>query len=484
MSAPVPVGPSSIDLPSRGLTPGDRVAPRASAEGPARVEDAFVPATAEATSHLPIVGPASQPPLLAAAPPTPPAATMGAVRTALAMLDFPALDPFAASVASVVWAGSHAVFSGKTEKVDVPCALRKPLPLEVNLKNGKDAPMLLILPGLGSNKNTAQVRALKSRALDCGMNYTLIPNSWSSVWLDADPLHAPGNLPMETEAVRSILHALQERHPGFYDKVSTVGYSYGGLLGASVIAHDNDPGAGARTVQGSLVAISPPENLLDSMRELDDLRNQYEIPDNLRRVLAIYGAAVPYYGYEHIGESLIAHRPETNAEKYLADTMASRDHLQEVFERYDVISGANRLPLHHEVATNGRPDDSALHQSLAEQQAKQVLDSTYAQYTDAYLASDLNATDPTATVEQLAQDYSYTNLLALASGHGVPVLTLTAADDYILDPSDLSAVRALESNPAPDQATRVLDHGGHVGVLFNPQARDQIYDFLAHPPKP
>lgn len=520
MSAPVPVGPSSIDPQPRGLPQSGRPAARANADAPdVPLRDAFVPSSADSAAasrpaiavppQRPVAAASPQPAVAAAPPPyNLPAPTMGAVRTALAYLDFPALDPFAASVASVVWAGMRTVLSGKTEYIEVPGAMRKPLSVELNLKNGKDAPMLLILPGLGGGRLTAQVRALKHEALDRGMNYTVIPSPWSSNWLDAEPVHAPGNLPKETEVVRSVLHSLQERHPGFYDRVSAAGYSYGGLLGASVVAHDRDPGAGARTVQGSFVALSPPQNLLDSMRALDGLRNQYEPPDNLKRVLAMYGVAVPYYGFERIGESPVARRPETNAEKYLADTMASRDHLQEVVERYPVTSGANPLPRDPARASNGRPATAAPSESLAarpqaaaspeslaagaeaatlpetpdDAQAQRRSDVTFAQYVDGYLAPDLKATDPHSTVEQLARENSYINLLARASGRGVPVLTLAAADDYILDADDVIAMRGLESNPAPDQAARVLDHGGHVGALFNPQARDQMYAFLAQPP--
>ena len=257
-------------------------------------------------------------------------------RLALRLLDYPAIDPFAASVASVVWASHHAVLTGKTEKIAVPEAFQKPIPVEVNLKNGKDAPMLVIFPGLGSTTITSQVRALKSQALDRGMNYTVMPNPWSKTWLGAVPKHAPGNLPWETQVTRDVLHALQKRHPGFYENVSAVGYSYGSLLGASVVAHDHDAGAGASTVQGSLVAISPPQNLCDSLQALDGLRTQYDPPHNVSGVLASYGAAVTYYGYDRIGESYVAKRQDTDVEKYLADTMASRDHLEQVLEHYHI----------------------------------------------------------------------------------------------------------------------------------------------------
>ncbi|NDD30019.1 MAG: hypothetical protein EB084_17325 [Proteobacteria bacterium] len=379
-------------------------------------------------------------------------------RLALRLLDYPALDPFAASVASVVWASHHAVLTGKTEKIAVPEAFQKPIPVEVNLKNGKDAPMLVIFPGLGSTTITSQVRALKSQALDRGMNYTVMPNPWSKTWLGAVPKHAPGNLPWETQVTRDVLHALQKRHPGFYENVSAVGYSYGSLLGASVVAHDHDAGAGASTVQGSLVAISPPQNLCDSLQALDGLRTQYDPPHNVSGVLASYGAAVTYYGYDRIGESYVAKRQDTDVEKYLADTMASRDHLEQVLE-------------HYHIPTNTSPS-----------QQKQLSGATYAQYIDQVMRADMQATNPGETLEQVAQTYSYTNLLAQASGHGVPVLTLSSADDYILQPANVAAFRALESAPAPDQAARIFEHGGHVGVLFNPHARDQMYAFLKNPP--
>ena len=478
MTAPVSVASTNITPPAQGLRGSIPVAPATPAGVPLTAHDTFTPC--EQQSSLPRIAPAAA----SASPSSPTQASMGAVRTALATLDFPPLDPFAASVAAVVWSSTFAVLTGKTEHIEVEGAMRKPLAVEVNLKHGKDAPMLLILPGLGASTAQSQVRALKSQALDHGMNYTVIPNPWSSDWLDAEPLHAPGNLPWETQTTRAVLHQLQDRHPGYYDKVSAVGYSYGALLGASVVAHDTDPDPHGRTVQGSLVAVSPPATLLDSMQALDHLRDEYDPPTDLKRAVALYGASVGIYGYEKIMRSPIAQRHDTDAEKYLADRFASRDYLEDVMRRYDEISGTNQLPYHHALAAHGLVYDARQSDLLLSKQSEALEQATFGQYVDRYLVPDLKTTNPDTTAEQESHEYSYTNLLAKAMGHGVPILTLSAADDYILQPSDVAEFRTLESTPAPDQAARVLDHGGHVGVLFNPQLREQMYAFLATPPTP
>lgn len=409
-------------------------------------------------------------------------ASMDATRAALGELSFPALDPFAASVAATMWSRQHGAFRGDVVDVALPGALGKALPVEVCFKNGRGAPMLIILPGVGGDSEAAHVRMLAQQALHHGMNYTVLPNSWSDTWLTHAPERDPGNLPWESRIIRNLLDVLRERYPEHYDQVSVVGYSYGALLGAAVIAEPSDDDAPPPVINGGFVAISPPENLLHSMKELDDLRHQYEDGDGWPGIAARYAAWVAYYGYERVLESPIATRTDHDVEKFLADTQASRRHLQKSVEYVDASDGWNLLPLHRALAQEGPDLSWKRRRELRAEQDRALTDATFTDYANTYVANDLMPGGSDSTMARMAEQYRFSRLLAQASGQGVPVVTLTSADDYILNPSNVAAFREMQSHPAPDQATRVLEHGGHVGLLFSPQAREQLMGFLAHPP--
>ena len=410
-------------------------------------------------------------------------ASMVETRAGLGELSFPAINPFAASVAANVWSEQHGTIWGRsTINVMVPGRLRYPLPIEVSFTNGPDAPMALILPGIGGEGSSAHVSMLAKQALDHGMNYTVMPNPWSNLWLSSNPEHDPGNLPWESQATREVLEALRTDYPKYYDHVSAVGYSYGALLGAALVADQATDTSSRPLINGGLVAISPPENLIDSMECLDHLRTEYHDTSDWRSVSAKYAAWVDYYGYDRVLDSPIATRENRDVEKFLADTVASRQHQQQVIRYTDLHDGLDLLPLNHEIAVHGPILDKTREKALRQAQDKAVQDSTFGQYADIYLAPCLIHCKESSSLDEMAEQYSFSHLLTEASGHGVPVMTLSAADDYILQPENVATFRALEANPAPDQAMRVLDHGGHVGVLFNPQAREQIMHFLAHPP--
>lgn len=409
-------------------------------------------------------------------------ASMDETRAGLGELSFPPLDPFAASVASTMWSKQHGAFRHHIINVVLPGELRFPLPVEVCLQNGRLAPMLVIFPGVGGDSEASHVRMLAQQALDHGMNYTVLPNSWSDAWLAQMPAHDPGNLPWESQVARETLDALKADYPLLYSHVSAVGYSYGGMLGAAVVADQAKDASVNPVINGSFAAISPPENLLDSMDRLDHLRQEYHDASDWMSVAAKYAGWVAYYGYPQVMESPIATRETRDVEKFLADTNASRQHQQHAFEYVDAHDGVNALPLNHEIAEHGPNIDRKRRAQLRAAQDQALVASTYGTYATTYLTPDLMKCGQTSSLQDMAEQYRYSHLIKEASGRGVPVVTLSSADDYILLPENVDAFRELEAHPAADQATRVLDHGGHVGLLFNPDVREQVMAFLAHPP--
>lgn len=142
----------------------------------------------------------------------------------------------------------------------------------------------------------------------------------------------------------------------------------------------------------------------------------------------------------------------------------------------DAHRGIDALPLNRREAEKRWPVEN--YDVLRDAQDRIVEQWGYRDYRDRYLARDPWFSAHGITPQGMADAMRYSRLLAEASGHGVPVMTLVAADDYILTPENVAAFRALESSPRSDQATKVFAHGGHTGLLFQPEVRDAMGDFL------
>lgn len=412
--------------------------------------------------------------------PAPAPATLAETRERLAHLDFPNLDPYAASVAGSIWSGQNRV-SGQDEVLSLPGRFRQDLPVEVGLQHGPGAPMLVILPGLGAGTGASHAGALKRMAAQNGMNFAVLPNPWSRDWIQSGPAGYPGNLPWEAEAAHAALEALAQKHPGYFDRVSLTGYSYGAIQGAALLKHEAGLPREQRIVNGSMAVLSPPVRMTDSMARLDGLRNEVFDSMDWIEVAELYSDAVKTHGYEGLMESPIARRPNYGAERFLADSIGSRSSLQEVAAWIDGYSGRNLLPYNAEVAKNGPVKDPERAEELQMEQDWTVGDATYGGYMADYLAHD--PTLAGRSPEQLTEDYRYTRLLDEIAGKGIPVLTLASADDYILKPQNVADLRQREAAGPADQAARVLEHGGHVGALLNPAVRQGMVDFLKQPPK-
>jgi len=100
---------------------------------------------------------------------------------------------------------------------------------------------------------------------------------------------------------------------------------------------------------------------------------------------------------------------------------------------------------------------------------------TYEQYTQEWFSKDPWLAEQGITAETLAEKTSYEE--ALESMTKTPVLTLVSQDDYILNSEDVETYRELASESEGLEYTRVMDHGGHVGLLFNPEVQNLIGDF-------
>ena len=420
-----------------------------------------------------------------------PAETITAARERVDQLTFLDIDPFVASVANAVDARSApSVKGGETVKLRVP-GYDKKFEVELGFPNGEGAPLLVLLPGIYGDAGGAQTKALKADAVERGMNYLVIPNALGKEAMKDAPENHPGNPRLEAMVAYDILTQVADQYPEHFKQVSVAGYSYGGLLGANLVRYEEElaemvPGA-ERLINGSLVAISPAENLSHSMQELDGLRVHYEegqggsvIWNGLK-----YRRHVRRYGYENFSESELAQRRDgnNNTEVKLSDLYGSRNNMKDMIDRVDRQFDHDRLPLNRPGAPRpggGRRGNDARYRRVRAEHQQALDDATYVQFRDEWFAQDPWLERAAMSPDEMAGEYSYGNAMEVIDD--TPVLTLVSADDYILNEQNVETYRELEREAAPGEVTRVFDTGGHVGILFNPEVREVLTDFAYHPP--
>lgn len=388
--------------------------------------------------------------------------SMQEVRQALGEIDFHQLDPYVASVASGIDARTVSEpWNYENVYLSVKEFYDEPVTIEVGLENGPEAPMMVILPGVYGGREGGFSKVYKKMALERGMNYAVIPNPLSQDATVEEPTRYPGNPAAEAEATLAILEGLKRKRPEYFDKISLAGYSYGALLAANVTRLDEQ--REDRLVNGSVVALSPPNNLVNSMAKLDGLRALYASgTDPISATAVLYAADVSTLGYEDFMASPFSERGEGSnlTEIKMADLYGSRKGMEKLVEAVDDHFDHNLLPPRF-------PDFIEREMALDRM--------TYDQYREDYFINDTWLEENGHTPESLAAEYSYKS--ALDAINKTPVLTLLAADDYILKPEDLQVFQGLQVEQQESEPTRIVERGGHLGLLFNPEVQDLMADF-------
>ena len=396
------------------------------------------------------------------------------VRERVKALDFHRIDPYVATVGCAISGERVEIPKGEmTVEVSAPDYYSENVEVLMGTHNGPGAPMLVILPGIHSSGESSHTNVFRKMALERGMNYVVLPNSLSEVMLEDKPINHPGNPRVDAESSHQILAKLKESYPEYFESISVGGYSYGALHGANLVRYDEEKDT--RLIDGSLVAISPPENLDRSMRQLDSLRTLYEEgAGSISQTGLKYRHEVKKHGYEGFLESELATRgPGSNVtEIKISDKYGSRDGLTKLIETIDTQFGHNLLPRN----TQEYKDASWWQRhKLREKHDQQVENITYDEFSRGWMSKDRWLTDRGLTPAQLAERYSFSE--AMKAIDDTPVLTLASADDYILALEDVQSLRRLETTSGDMEVVRVLDTGGHVGLTWNPEIQNTVADF-------
>jgi hypothetical protein len=166
------------------------------------------------------------------------------------------------------------------------------------------APLLFLLPGLGSHRLSGSSLALAEMAWDRGFSVAILSSAFNWEFMEnAGSVAVPGNAPVDAHdvhrALDAVSHELDRRYGDRITRRVLMGYSLGAFHALFIAAE------GPGSAQGSapfdrIVALDPPVRLLYGMRRLDafyDAPLAFPAGEREERTLAILRKAL-HFGKE------------------------------------------------------------------------------------------------------------------------------------------------------------------------------------------
>jgi ABC-type transporter lipoprotein component MlaA/pimeloyl-ACP methyl ester carboxylesterase len=379
------------------------------------------------------------------------------------------------TLASVFFTNKDPEFpgSGKTRSVWIP-ATRRSLKFTYWLRPG-NAPVVYILPGMGSHRMAHSSLALAELAYQNGFSSVCISSAFNAEFMETAATAAmPAYLPADGHDVHAALTEVDRRletlHPRRLGKKALMGYSMGALHSLYIAANsppdsplsDNRAATLPRLLRfDRYVAINTPVRLIHGMSTLDDF---YHAP----------------LGWP------AASRTDNIANTFLKVAALSKSTLTphttlpfSAIESRFLIGLAFRFTLRDMIFTSQRRTSQRVlkHSVWALRRApayEEILKLSYRDYFEKfvipYYQTDGTAAIPSGTLEKAGDLRTY----AAALRERADIRVVVNQNDFLLADEDLAWLRATF---APEQLT-VFGQGGHLGNLIDPVVQRSIVEAL------
>jgi|GEM_PF-2463099 len=131
--------------------------------------------------------------------------------------------------------------------------------------------LVVIVPGIFADLNADYALFSMSRLSKKGHDVLTLSNPWSKKIIKAQPLHPPGDIKNEALSYLQLIEIFLKQNNKSYKKVSLLGFSYGALLSSAINGLDKVLN---HKINGQSYLISPPENLLETILNLDQILDQ------------------------------------------------------------------------------------------------------------------------------------------------------------------------------------------------------------------
>jgi len=327
------------------------------------------------------------------------------------------------------------------------------------------APLLFVLPGIGSHRRGGTTVALAELAFERGWSVVALSSAFQpEVQLTALRAPYPGYAPHDAADLRAALEAihadLAEWRPGRFESTSLLGVS----LGAAHALHIAAQPAGSLRFE-RIVAVNPPVDFLRAAHRFDeyfDAPLRWPEEERDRRVLEIGKKALVYFSSE------------------VSDPRLPFDRIESEF----LIGLNGRDAVHNATVAIQRSTGRGLqlkpeHDSRRGWLLEEVQDSSFDAYIRHLVLPHFLASRPgAASVESLLSESGLRGLApALAADARITVLT--NADDFLLAPEDIAWLRETLG-----ERVIVFPQGGHLGNLWVPEVQQAIGRALEPPAAP
>lgn len=337
-----------------------------------------------------------------------------------------------------------------------------------------DAPLVVLLAGLGGSGKGPTADFLSYLLNDEGYNVLVLPNTITSQFAASlSRTGYVGKTDMDASDLYKIIFFLKNHYQKNYNissRIHLMGYSHGALMAAHLAEMDSWQ---RRINFEKVLLLNPPVNLVGGMQKLDtDYFEGREKLSNLKRLKSLIVAGkgiLKFKGKSNTYENFRKFDKDINLKddeaKYLISKSLKGSFKNVVLATQD-IADLNIIPK-REITSKGK-----VKQKKRKEKAKKV---SYVDYASKALVSYLNIFKEgfkKHTIETVNNDSSlYVLEPYLRQAHNV--FLMHNQDDFLLDFGDDKYLNDIFRDRA-----LIFPDGGHLGNIWHPQNTSQILDWL------
>jgi ABC-type transporter lipoprotein component MlaA len=324
------------------------------------------------------------------------------------------------------------------------------------------APLLFVLPGIGSHRRGGTTVAFAELAFARGFSVVAISSTFQpEVQLRALRSPYPGYAPHDAADIRAALEAIHADiaawKPGRVTSASLVGLSLGAAHALHIAAQ---PESALRFER--VVAVNPPVDFLVASRRFDEFFDaplRWPAAERDRRVLETGKKALALLD----GDVSDPRLPFDRIESEFLIGLNGRDAVHNAMVAIQTTTGRGVLL---------EPELDPARGWLLEE----VNHSSFDAYVRHLVLPHFLGSDPNASVESLLEASGLHDIApALATNPRVAIFT--NVDDFLLGEGDADWLRA-----ALGERVTIFPQGGHLGNLWVPQVQDSIFRALSPAP--